>query len=436
MSKESKLAFLRQSGWVALATTIGGAASYAVHIFAKDMPKADYGVFTTLLQLINLLAIPAIGLQAVFAQKSAETATSKSQVKLMEERCAIVIVVIILWIAANIISVIYGENLVQNYNLGSSGILFVTLITGMLALMLPLDYGVLQGRQLFQWLGSTLLSLGIVRLLSILALFHWHEKSALNGMVAVCAGFVFAAGLASFTNGLPSIKTKNIFRCFKTTDWRDLLRRFIPLSLGGGAVIFMMSVDMVIVQRHFDKEQTGLYAAAGMIGRALIFLVGPLVAVMFPKIVRSQAEQKPTDILKFTLLLTAGLCVVAGALGILLPRLPLQIIYDKSYLPISPLVPWFIWSMVPLALATVLVNNLLARKMFTVVYGLVSVGAVYAAALWHGSPELAAQTKVFNVHAYIGVAKIIGLGNLAFLAVAVGFTWWHHRSVTNAAEAH
>ena len=120
MSKESKLAFLRQSGWVALATTIGGAASYAVHIFAKDMPKADYGVFTTLLQLINLLAIPAIGLQAVFAQKSAETATSNSQVKLMEERCAIVIVVIVLWIAANIISVIYGENLVQNYNLGSS----------------------------------------------------------------------------------------------------------------------------------------------------------------------------------------------------------------------------------------------------------------------------------------------------------------------------
>ena len=117
MSRESKLAFLRQSGWVALATTIGGAASYAVHIFAKDMPKADYGVFTTLLQLINLLAIPAIGLQAVFAQKSAEAATSNSQVKLMEERCAIVIVVIVLWIAANIISVIYGENLVQNYNL-------------------------------------------------------------------------------------------------------------------------------------------------------------------------------------------------------------------------------------------------------------------------------------------------------------------------------
>ena len=39
--------------------------------------------------------------------------------------------------------------------------------------------------------------------------------------------------------------------------WRDLAKRFLPLSIGGGTVIFMMSVDMVVVQRYFDKEQTG-----------------------------------------------------------------------------------------------------------------------------------------------------------------------------------
>ena len=92
----------------------------------------------------------------------------------------------------------------------------------------------------------------------------------------------------------------------------------------------MMSVDMIVVQRFFDGEQTGYYAAAGMIGRALIFFVGPMVMVMFPKIVRSRAEQKPTDVLKFTLLLTAGLCTVAVTLGVLVPQLPLQIIYDDS----------------------------------------------------------------------------------------------------------
>ena len=51
-----------------------------------------------------------------------------------------------------------------------------------------------------------------------------------------------------------------------------------------------MSVDMVVVQRYFDKNKPA-FTAAGMIGRALIFFVGPMVAVMFPKIVKSHAEQ-------------------------------------------------------------------------------------------------------------------------------------------------
>ena len=65
---------------------------------------------------------------------------------------------------------------------------------------------------------------------------------------------------------------------------------------------------------------------------------------MFPKIVRSRAEQKPTDILKFTILLTGGLCVTAVTLGILLPELPLRIIYDEPYLKAAPLIPCLLYT--------------------------------------------------------------------------------------------
>ena len=36
-------------------------------------------------------------------------------------------------------------------------------------------------------------------------------------------------------------------------------------------------------------------------------------------------------------------------------------VYDESFLIATPLVPWFIAAMAPLALAAVLVNNILAR---------------------------------------------------------------------------
>ncbi len=189
---------------------------------------------------------------------------------------------------------------------------------------------------------------------------------------------------------------------------------------GGG----MMSVDMVVVQRYFDKEQTGFYAAAGMIGRALIFFVGPMVAVMFPKVVKSHAEQKPTDVLRFTLLLTAGLCAMAIALGILVPDLPLRMVYDDSFLKAAPIVPWFIAAMAPLALAAVLVNNILARCKSKNVYLLLGVPVIYAGLLCYAGPQIAEQTSDgFNVDAHISMVGLIGMGNLCFLASTVILTW-------------
>jgi len=65
------IAFFRQSGWMLAATTFTGALMYAVHMVARRMPKDEYGLFTTLLQVTALMTIPAIGLQGVFMQQAA-----------------------------------------------------------------------------------------------------------------------------------------------------------------------------------------------------------------------------------------------------------------------------------------------------------------------------------------------------------------------------
>ena len=437
-STESKTAFLRQSGWMSAATALGGTTSYAVHLFAKDMPDTEYGAFTTMLQLLNLIAIPAIGLQAVFAIKAAERKTEADDFRIAREQFGIIMVVLAVMLVVFGLIYLNQTTIVTSLKLPSIQVFVITLTAGIFALLLPMVYGVLQGKQYFLWLGWATLSLGAVRLAALFGLFKLRDPSALYGMLAVGLGFAFAFGLAISRAGLPKLHHIEWLSSVKQVDWRELTRQFIPLSVGAGAVIYMMSVDMVIVQRFFNEKQTGFYAAAGMIGRALIFFVGPMVSVMFPKIVRSRAEQKPTDILKFTILLTGGLCVTAVTLGILLPELPLRIIYDEPYLKAAPLIPWFIAAMVPLALAAVLVNNLLAQKYYHSVYGLAGVCLAYTFALWHFAPKLAEQTAAdFNVLAYIGVVKVIGLSNLAFLGVAGLFTYLCQKSqVIDVGEEH
>ena len=427
VERESKLAFLRQSSWLALATGIAGLTSYAVHPFIKDA-KAEYGAFTAMLQLLNLIAIPAIGLQAVFTHKAAEAKSNDDHKRLAREQMAIGVIVFALAAVAFVWVHFKGDALVASMKLPALNVLSVTLASGVFALLLPMVYGVLQGRQRFFWLGWAMFSLGVVRLAVAAVLVHLFGASTLNGMVGVAIGFVCAFLLAGTTSGLPALSPREWLPCVKQVDWRDLARRFVPLSLGGGAVIYMMSVDMIVVQRFFDEEQTGYYAAAGMIGRALIFFVGPMVMVMFPKIVRSRAEKNPTDVLKLTLMLTAALCAVAVTLGFLVPDLPLRIVYDESYLKVTPLVPWFIAAMAPLALAAVVVNNILARGAYSVIYWLILLPALYTVALWKIAPTIAAMTGGgFNIQAYISVVQIIGMGNLCFLAAAVILTWVLYR---------
>ena len=247
--RESKLAFLRQSGWLALATGIAGLTSYAVHPLIKDV-KAEYGAFTTMIQLLNLIAIPAIGLQAVFTHKAAEAKTEEDHLRIAREQIAIGTIVI--GIAAAVFAWVHfnAEALVVSMKLSSIQVLSVTLGSGVFALLLPMVYGVLQGRQRFFWLGWAMLSLGVVRLAAAAGLVSGFGVSALNGLMGVGIGFVCAVLLAGATSGLPTLAPGQWLRCVRQVNWRDLARRFAPLSLGGGSVIYMMSVDMVVVQSH------------------------------------------------------------------------------------------------------------------------------------------------------------------------------------------
>jgi hypothetical protein len=147
--------------------------------------------------------------------------------------------------------------------------------------------------------------------------------------------------------------------------------------------------------------------------------------------VHSVSHGKKTNLLGYTALATAGLCSLAAAastgIAIILKRLAVNPDLAKSFLPdnlfqkllthtealsvLGQLIPWFVWCMLPLALAYVLLNNLMARKNFKVVPYLLLVIAAYAVTL-----KLAGNS-------FIRVIQILGIYNLIFLAVVALFTW-------------
>ena len=158
------------------------------------------------------------------------------------------------------------------------------------------------------------------------------------------------------------------------------------------------------------------YVAAGTLSRALLWVVLPLASVMFPKIVHAAAKSEKSNLFNIVVLGTAVLAV-GGAFGLwLMGPLAVRIAYPASYVAATTaLLPWYAGAMVPLSLANVMVNDLLARERFAVVPWMVLLALVYGFTLpvmlnhFPGRMEVALQT--------------LGAFNLLLVAICAWFTW-------------
>ncbi|HUE36833.1 MAG TPA: hypothetical protein VMO20_05535, partial [Candidatus Acidoferrum sp.] len=158
------------------------------------------------------------------------------------------------------------------------------------------------------------------------------------------------------------------------------------------------------------------YMAAGTLSRGLLWIVLPMATVMFPKLVHAHTKSEKTNLFNIVILGTAvmgicgwiGLCV-AGPIAV-------KIVYSaKDVSGTMALIPWYAGAMVPLGMATVMVNDLLARAKYQVVPFMVALAVVdgftmpFMLSHFPGRLEVPLQT--------------IGVFNLLLFGVCAFFTW-------------
>lgn len=415
---ESKMTFFRQSGWMVIANTTCGVFMAAVHpCVSALLPKAEYSIFLTLLRFFTILAIPAAGLQTVLAQQGAAALHEHSERNLAATARGILWGTFVLWLLMALALGVFQTRLVEAMKITNPASLWVTLLLVLAALWLPVVQGLLQGLQNFLWLGWAMILNGAGRVGAIVLVvwaFHGYAAGAMTGaFLGVGGAFVTAL--------IPCLKLLRVQG--GVFAWKDWLKEVVPLTLGVGSVLFVMNADMLVVQSYFPRGSAVYYGAAATIGLALVTFTTPMAAVMFPKIVRSAARSEKSN----ALMLALGGTALLGGFGALLctafPELPLRIMYvkDRSYLKSAELVPWFMWSMVPVTVANVLISNLMARKRFQVVPWLMMIALGYGFALLNYAKGLPAATPPFT--AFRHIIQILGGFSLLLLAASLFFTW-------------
>lgn len=406
--KDDRLAFFRQTTWMVIATVVGGVFMALVQAAAQHMPvdavtgETQYGVFVAMLTALSQLAIPALGLQSVFAQQAVAGHDARKRAELIGTVRGVLKVLIGFWLVVVVLAVIFKSQLLAAYKIPNAVTLWLTLAVALTSIVLPVFGGLVQGRQDFLWFGWGTIMNGVGRFAAVALLvwlLHMQAAGALAGVLigAMVATFILAAKSRELWVGESA-----------PFAWKSWLRRVVPLTLGLGAFTYIFTQDMLTVQQYFDTK-TQEYGAGRLVGQALVFLTAPLAQVLFPKVARSHALSEKSNVLLQAVGAT-GLIGGLAALGCtIFPKLPL-IVLRSPFLQSAPLVPWFTWCMVPLAISNVLINNLLARERFSVVPWLVAVAIGYGVALryYHSS--------------FVNVIQLLGLFSTLLVVVCVTFT--------------
>jgi O-antigen/teichoic acid export membrane protein len=323
----------------------------------------------------------------------------------------------------------------------------ITMLSILAAVWLPTFKGVLQGMHRFAPLGWLQIMEGALRLAMFVLLVMWLKGRATGGLWAVFAGqYATLAAAVWLTRDVWRAKISASF------SWKRWLIRGAPLTLALGAFICMSSLDRVFTKSlFFDPIPMKLYNNAMLVGYAIVQFIAPITSVMFPTIVRSLALSQKSDVLILTLAVTAVFGCLAAVGCTLFPRLPLAVLHFR--LEAAPLVPWFAWSLLPLTLAFVLIQNLMARERFVAAQWLILVPICYGLTLMAISPLLVKlaqapalapglapgekvallvnMTEKADLAAMTRVIQTLGCWCLALFGVAAWFTWRQPANATS-----
>ena len=399
-----RASFFRQSGWMMFATVAGGLFMTAMHFLSKAIPEAEYGQFGVF--LMAAMFIPAMPLQMVLAQQTARALALHREHELSGLIRVAWLGTFIVWLVGAGVVLLFQGPIMAQCKISNPAAIWLTLPVLLFTVWLPMFSGVLQGQQNFLWLGWSQMVNGVGRLaiaaFAVLILHHYA-----SGMVAgMLAGLTVSLVVAIWPTRSLWLAPAQAF------EWRSLLRQVIPLTLGFGAYQFLLTADTILIRGCFSGDDSAYYLSAGTLSRASMWLVGPLATVMFPKIVHAKAKAEKSDLMGVVLTGTVILAA-AGATGLwVLGPWVLKFMYTPSYVRgAAVLLPWYAWAVVPLSVANVLLNNLLARSLFKVVPALCVLVGVYTLALtqFHDTPVMVIQT--------------LGVCNVLLLAVCAWYTW-------------
>jgi O-antigen/teichoic acid export membrane protein len=370
----------RATGVVVVGTVaLANASSYGFQLVTGRFLGADaYGLLAGLMQIIAIIGVSATSLQTVAAR-----AVSADEV---EHRVS------------------YFDSLSRSAVVVGGGVSLVFLaLTPLLSSFLKV--GVLPLVMLAAFIVPSLLgAIAIGRLqgqmrfitMSLMSTVFAVTKLGV-GVVSMAAGLgvtALIAGLVIASSACTAIAV-HVARTAGAVTHRVIDSSTGRVFLGVTMFWLLVSIDVPFARSFFSESLAGQYAAADVIGRAVLWLPAVITQITFPQVSQAVSNVEKTERLMLRAFATSTALATAGVVGIYVFGEPVfRVLYGSEY-PDAHRYAWKIaLATVPYAIVNLLLHHHFARghNRFVLVLVLAAVGEVLGLTLGPRSPDAFALT--------------------------------------------
>ena len=347
-----------------VAAIIAGALGYVFQILmGRLLPDEEFAVFSALNALSMVFGSPLAALVMLIARRvaSLQAAGEEGALPAMYRFWQTRVVAVCLVLAGLLA---WGMPVVQGF-VKTTDVIALWLFFGIVALnaLVVVNLAFFQGLHRFGWLSGLAILIVIVKIassVSLIVVADWGVRGALAGML-IAAGLTWAFGRGilrrDFANVEPPTETRP--HGFPWVEAGPVLSATVGFAV-------LSQLDVPLANRFFEPSVASAYAAAAVLGKAVLYIPGGLVMALFPMVAANETNEQQRSfsgvLLRQSLLVTLILCGAAAFVYSLAAEPLIHAVYGLRYPQAAGILRLYGWAMVPLSMALVLKHFFIASS--------------------------------------------------------------------------
>jgi O-antigen/teichoic acid export membrane protein len=361
----------------------GGALGYVYQILiGRILQPADFALFSSVMALSVFVSAPLSAMSMIIVRRVSALKAHASIFFIKSLFFKINQKLLILGFCTFVIFYFAKPYLLHYLKIENDYVIDLFMIIVLFSIFNVAGLAFFQGLQRFIWLGSLGLLSVVGKILISAGLIQsgLGVEGALLG-VLLSMILIYLIAMINLFSSLPAQVPYQHFHINLSS-----IKRVAPVVAATTAFAAMTQLDMAIVNWYFPSKEAGLYAAASVLGKAVLYLPGGLILALFPIVSENHAKGSDSfGIFRQAVIVTILLCSLIACIYWFFGDLIISILYGESYRGAGEILNWYGIAILPLAVIVIAEHYLIAKGkvLFAWLFLIILPAELLVIYLWH-----------------------------------------------------